>query len=235
MRRQFRHDCTLAFYTLNYRLLFLMVILLTSFLTFYGATTGNRMTHLMQHFSQFRPFFWLICAYLIADIFARDYRARTISIIIPKLEKRWHYILSKFLTSQLLCFAVLLSHLGTIWVILNSLSTVTEPVTFFSWSYFIPSLAISIGFLSLLIGFLMIRFERELVATSTSFGLIFFLLTIDSIDVISPYLPTTQPLMLETSMVSTPLLSVASLSSYFVLSLLLFLGTIIVFKQKDLN
>lgn len=98
--QQLKHDVFYIIYNRKYRLLILLTILLTAGLTIYTAVNVKIEEDILIHsFENFRQFFWLLCAYLIADLLSTDYHSQTFKNIIPKSSNRSDYYLSKIMTA----------------------------------------------------------------------------------------------------------------------------------------
>lgn len=235
MIQQLKHDIFYLFYNRKYRLLILLTILLTAGLSLYTAVNANAGEDiLIQVFGSFRKMYWIICAYLIADLLSTDYHSQTIKNIIPKLSNRNHYYLSKIIVATLLGIVILLIHVVTSWLTIGSLAAGIE-LNYFNISYFLCGAILSLLFYSSMLAFVIAISRKETVTIGVALGLILLQALMEGLDpVVSAHFPTMYVSTLHDLVSANLLTGIISISCYLIFTFLLFIGTIKIFSKQDL-
>lgn len=235
MIQQLSHDFFYVIYNRKYRLLLLFTILFTAGLMIYtamNATVGVDI--LIQVFGNFRPLYWILSAYLIADMLSTDYHAQTLKNVIPKSTKRNYYFLSKIIVATLVCVFILLAHVGTSWLVISSVTDGIE-LTFFNMSYFLFGAVLSLFLFSSLLSFVMTLSGRETITIGVGLGLVLLQMLVEGLDpTISAYFPTMYVVTLHNLVLSNMLTGIISIGSYIIFTFLFFVGTIKIFNKQDL-
>ncbi|MEI3614554.1 hypothetical protein [Pseudogracilibacillus sp. SO30301A] len=235
MIQQLKHDFFYVIYNRKYRLVLLFTILFTVALTIYTAmnsTVGEDI--LIQVFGNFRQLYWILCAYLIADMLSTDYHSQTLKNIIPRSSKRNYYFLSKMTIATLLGVFILFVNLGTSWLVISSVVSGIE-FTFFNFFYFFFGAVLSLFLFSSLLSFVMTLSGRETVTIGVALGLVLLQMLIEGLDpTVSFHFPTMYVITLQNLILSNLLTGIISIGSYLIFAFLLFVGTIKVFNKQDL-
>lgn len=235
MIHQLKHDISYVFYNRKYRLLILLTILLTAGLTIYTAVnTSIGEDILIQVFGSFRQMYWILCAYLIADLLSTDYHSKTFKNIIPKLPSRNHYYLSKIIVATLAGIFFLLIHVVVSWLTIGSIAAGIE-LNYFNISYFLFGAVLSLLFYSSMLAFIIAVSGKETVTIGVALGLILLQALMEGLDpVISAHFPTMYVSTLHDLVSSNLLTGIISISCYLIFTFLLFIGTIKIFSKQDL-
>lgn len=235
MIQQLKHDVFYIIYNRKYRLLILLTILLTAGLTIYTAINVTvKGDILIQVFENFRQFFWMICAYLIADLLSTDYHSQTFKNIIPKSSNRYYYYLSKIMVATGLGVFILLIHAVTSWLVISSIAAGIE-LNYFNIFYFFLGAVLSLFLFSSLLAFIITLSGKETVTIGMALGLVILQILIEGFDpVISAHFPTKYVVSLNDLVTSNLLTGIISIGSYILFTFLLFIGTIKIFHKQDL-
>ncbi|MBO0994398.1 hypothetical protein [Bacillus sp. SD088] len=235
MIQQVKHDIFYVFYNPKYRLLLLLTILLTAGLTIYTAVNANVGEDiLIQVFGSFRQMYWILCAYLIADLLSTDYHSQTFKNIIPKSSNRNYYYLSKIIVATLVGIFILLIHVVTSWLTIGSLVAGIE-LNYFNISYFLFGAILSLLFYSSMLAFVIAISEKETVTIGVALGLILLQALMEGLDpVISAHFPSMYVVSLYDLVSSNLLTGIISIGSYLIFTFILFVGTIKIFNKQDL-
>ncbi|MFD1413579.1 hypothetical protein [Oceanobacillus jeddahense] len=235
MIQQLKHDVFYVIYNRKYRLLILLTILLTAGLTIYTAVNVTVEEDILLHsFENFRQFFWLLCAYLIADLLSTDYHSQTFKNIIPKSFNRNNYYLSKIMVATILGVFILVTHVITSWIVIGSVAAGIE-LNYFNFPYFFLGAVLSLFLFSALLSFVITLFGKETVTISTALGLVILQILVEGFDpAISAHFPTMYVVSLDNLVSESMLTALISIGSYIICTLLLFIGTIKIFHKQDL-
>ncbi|WP_339238139.1 hypothetical protein [Oceanobacillus sp. FSL W7-1281] len=235
MMQQLKHDVFYIIYNRKYRLLILLTILLTAGLTIYTAVNVKIEEDILIHsFGNFRQFFWLLCAYMIADLLSTDYHSQTFKNIIPKSSNRNDYYLSKIMTATILGVFILMTHVITSWVVIGSVAAGME-LNYFNIPYLFLGAFLSLFLFSALLSFVITLSRKETVTIGTGLGLVLLQILVEGFDPsISVHFPTMYVVSLDDLISESLLTAFISIGSYVIFTLLLFIGTIKIFRKQDL-
>src|SRR5690625_5209154 len=218
---QLKHDVFYVIYNRKYRLLLLLTILLTTALTIYTAVNITvEEDILIQAFGNFRQFYWILCAYLIADLLSTDYHSQTFKNIIPKSPNRNHYYLSKIIVATVLGVFILLTHIVTSWIVIGSVAAGIE-LHYFNIPFFVLGAVLSLFLFSSLLAFVITLFGKETVTIGMALGLVILQILIEGFDpVISAHFPTKYVVSLHDLVSSNVLTGIISIGTYFIFTFL---------------
>lgn len=235
MIRQLKHDVFYVFYNGKYRLLVLLSILLTAAITIYtaiNAIVGEDI--LIQAFGIFRQIYWILCAYLIADLLSTDYQSQTFKNIIPKSSNRNYYYLSKMMVATVFSLFILLVHVVTSWIVMGSVAAGID-LNYFNLPYFFLGAVLSLFLFSALLSFVITLSGKETVTIGVALGLVLLQILMEGLDpTISAHFPTMYAVTLHDFVPSNLLTGIISIGSYVIFTFLLFVGTIKIFNKQDL-
>ncbi len=234
--KQLHYDFKKIAYQKKYLMILTGILL---FSTIYAAFLSHRELPVIEvvnnGLSQFRPFYWLICCYMICDVISSDYHYKTLTVTIPYSKSRTSYIASKSAVAACICFLALLVHL---------LGVVTTSYIFapnsewIGWgeSFVVASIGAISAIISLVSIFVlcMIATENEAATIGFAMGTVIIMLILESIKQISKYIPTMQVITLQEIVkanLSAGILIVGTLA-FSAIAFSLF--TINIFRRKDL-
>lgn len=236
MFKQLQFDFKRMTYQKKYMLILTIISLLSiAFSAFVVYRGQSNIAVVKASLAQFRPFYWLICCYLICDLIMIDYHNGTIKGIIPYSSSRRIYLLSKVITSITTCYLILLTHLcSTIFttIVLSSQLDYLELGSFF----FLSSVGATETIL-LFTGLLllsMIITESEPVTIGFGLGMVFIMLILESIQQIADYVPTMQMIQLPLASGSEFKLGIWIAMVIVLFGIMSWIAAMQVFKRKDL-
>ncbi|GIN73389.1 hypothetical protein J14TS2_38640 [Bacillus sp. J14TS2] len=235
MIQQLKHDIFYVIYNRKYRLLVLLTILLTAGLIIYTAVNVTvEEDTLIQAFGNFRQFFWILCAYLIADLLSTDYHSQTFKNVIPKSSNRNYYYLSKIMIATVVGVFILLVHIVTSWVVMGSVAAGIE-LNYFNIPYFFLGAVLSLLLFSSLLSIVITLSGKETVTIGAALGLVLLQILVEGLDpTISAHFPTLYVVSLQDLVLSNSLTGIISIGSYIIFTFLFFVGTIKLFNKQDL-
>lgn len=236
MLKQLKFDFERMRYQKKYTIILIIILLLSIFFAAFLIYKGQSNLEVVKSsLKQFRPFYWLICCYLICDLITVDYHNGTMKEVIPYSSSRKIYLISKTIIAVGTCYLILFIYLCST-IIITAVSTTQldylQVVNFF----FLASLG-AFETILLFIGFFllsMIITESEAVTIGFALGTVFIMLLLESIQQAIKYVPTMQMIQLPLSRGTDLNLGIQVVMVLVSLGVISLVTTIQVFKRKDL-
>lgn len=185
--------------------------------------------------SQLRPLYWLLCCYMIGDVISSDYHHKTMKTTIPSSSTRTAYLISKSVTSVVICLLLLFAHMTSSFIVVYMSSPQIEWVILGKWLALAAIGAfITVIFLVGLITLCMILTENEAATIGFSMGTIFIMLVLESLEQLAIYIPTMQMITLSSTLHSNLTTGMTIICTLLLSGILFISSSIGIFRSKDL-
>lgn len=236
MLKQLKYDFSKLVFQRKYLFILIAVSLfgiIYSVLLFQKGLAGAPIIN--SGLATFRPIYWLLCCYVMCDVISSDYHYKTLKIVVPYTENRTSYIVSKGISSTSISLLILLVYL----LISNMTVLILDPghtwgLGGYSFGLLCIGAIVGILFLESMNSFCMVVTENEAATTGLSMGIVIIIFIFESIEQIAKYLPTMWLVTLPSIVKTEAGIGLIVIAVFFVLSLLLYAGTIGLFRKKDL-
>jgi ABC-type transport system involved in multi-copper enzyme maturation permease subunit len=184
----------------------------------------------------FRPIYWLICAYMIWNIFSSDYHYGTLKTVIPYAKSRRSYLISKMITSVIMCYLTFICYIPIMYFSAVAAASLHGSHISVSLPFFIMSIGDIAGilFLTGITAFCTIISENEATMIGSSMGSVIIMLILETVETISRFLPTTWFVVFPGLVNQHKVIDWSVIVAVIAVALTLSLIAIQIFRRKDL-
>ncbi|WP_059051954.1 ABC transporter permease [Paenibacillus senegalimassiliensis] len=236
MKKQLRHDFQKWIVQKRYWMILGGVLLFSLGYAVYLVQKGLPGMVVMElGLSQLRPLYWLLCCFMIGDVISSDYHYKTMKTTIPSSSTRTAYLISKSVTSVVICLLLLFAHMTSSFIVVYMFSPQIE------WGLLGELFAsaaigafITVIFLVGLITLCMILTENEAATIGFSMGTIFIMLVLESLKQLAIYIPTMQMITLSSTLHSSLTTGMTIIGALLLSGILFIWSSISIFRSKDL-